>query len=290
LPPWVICMRDDNSSGNHVAKSAPPVCFETSRAASVLDKLFVLIVVSMVLIIVVLMSAAATFGGMALPVLPGCLAVCSVTFLTTWICWKWALTRLRFCVIFHADSLHVGRGPAHTTFPYEEVEIISLALVRAQGSRIKIKCGRRTAKVYLSGHDLQDCFLLLRQYCSNAIAIDSSGREHLPTNPTDHDKTFAALEFTYKRRIFICLLMGLLSAGWCIVYVRRLVLGWNGKMQLDGADITHAIEGVIVFGILAPAAVLGTFKSWRTLANIRLGRAAVLASRGSTNAIDDLRA
>ena len=105
-------------------------------------------------------------------------------------------SKLRFCVVFFPDRVQFGRWLAKRDFAYQDVEMIYLF----PGPIIKVRCGKKTAEVFLDNESKLTCFTLLRSLCSNAILVDSKLEAHLPTNPRSVEKPLHILEHFYRTK------------------------------------------------------------------------------------------
>jgi hypothetical protein len=280
-------MTDDNLDQNAAAQATPLQCFEASRAGSLADTLYVAFVALTMIPLLVVASVLLVFHEMECSLLPGILIVCAVTLLGLWMVWRGAVSKFRFCVIFHPDCLQIGRSFAKCTFPYDEVEVIAVSTARTQGSFIKIKCNSRNVKVHLSAQDLPDCLALLQKYCVNAIILDDKGRAHLPQYPTSFTRPVNALQCTFGRRALWCSLFCILFTGICILNIVHLVSWRNGNLQLDNIAVARAYGVVLLFGIMGNITFGAAFQYCRVWMRIRRGRAVIAASRNSTDSNDD---
>lgn len=276
---------DRNANDNSTQQSVVLACFEKRGGSTYVDMAYVAFAVLTIIPIVIVMSAVLAFEGMKVSLLSGLLIVCTVTVLSTWILWRWAVSRLRFCLIFYSDYLQVGRGLAKLVFPYDSVEIISLPLTVDEGTFVRVKCGIKSAKVHLSTQEVLECLSLLREYCVNAIFIDSKGREHPPENPSDYDRPLRVLERIYKRRLPFCIVLGLWFAGVCLASVWHLVSRPNGNLPDD--KILRMWIAAIGSGVAASVFFFVAIKSSFMLANIRRSKA--LASTGPNDSNNNSR-
>ena len=202
-------MEESNVGRKRREESPFPICFQTSRGRSFADRLYVIFVVATLPPVVIALSIVIVFGVIGLPLLSGCAVVSVVAVLTLEIGWKWILSRPKCCIVFYTDHLQVGGSLTKFAFSYDQVEIISLPVARAQGSWIRLKCGNRIVRVHLVGRERWNCLWLLRRCCRNAVFVDERGREHLPANPVEIDQTLNALKGHHKRRISVCVGGGL---------------------------------------------------------------------------------
>ncbi len=102
----------------------------------------------------------------------------------------------RFRIILGPDSVSIGDGWLRRSYPYDEVEAISLPESKYEGNGIGLEGGARGAFVYLSPADESRCAALLRIKCKNAIFVDHSGREHMPPCP---DQPLLSIGALYRR-------------------------------------------------------------------------------------------
>jgi hypothetical protein len=238
-------------------------CFETSRCTKLADKFYAFLLA--VLLPIPMIALPCGLGTMAVVEygLP-CVPVVAVTLVVLWCClrlyWKWILSKLRFCIIFHSDHLQIGRGLAEYRFPYEDIELISLS--QDEGSWIKFQRGDKTAKVNLEPARRLVCLQMLSSCCINALFIDEQGREHLPKNPTRPDLTLTTLEHFYRVRTRLyglaSVFMGCMFAG----HVWALIAWHNGQFQLDHFKLALSIGLTICYGIMTMAGAFYTRKSW----------------------------
>ena len=251
------------------------VRFETKAGTRFADRLYALVLSAALFPLAVFLPfglALLLADEAGLPVT----AVISVAVVIVLLCirasWKLAVSKLRYCVVFHPDYLQVGRGLARCDLFYEDVEVISLPQTRNQGDWVKVRCGMTTAKVNLTPHDMAECASLLRYCCPNAIVIDEEGREHFPERPTRVDQALLTAERHYRRNTWIFAACGCFIACYVIGAVHVLTRWWNGNLQLDGFDLAKVISWlVLTFGATCCFAML-SWKSLRTVRRIRLTR------------------
>jgi hypothetical protein len=216
-------------------------------------------------LIVFLLSLAITAGLLALPI-PTALAItCLSMMVTLRILLHWARARLRFCVIFHQDSIQFGRGLSRCFFPYQDVDIIYLI-----SPIIKVRCGNRTASVCLLHNDVPNCLLLLQRFCPNAVLVDHTMQAHLPDNPPLPQKIVDVVE----RHYFRIALIRSVGVGYFILLF--LLLTW-GLMQWHNGNLLLKIvlEDVLAkfFVGFCVITLLGiAWQSWRTVHRIRQKR------------------
>ena len=211
------------------------MCFEMCRATKIADTLLAFVLGSGAF----LLAIFAPIGAGAAAVEAGCPLFAAiaigliVVFVAVKLSWRLVLSKLRFCIVFHPNCLQVGRGLARCLIAYDDVEIISLPSRHKHGSWIKIKSRKVKARVVLDPEQIRDCFPWLRHFCSNAIAVDENGREHLPTNPRDPDRTLDAMERHCRRKAWVLLWAGCLFSCMFVGHVWTLTRWWQGKVQVD---------------------------------------------------------
>ena len=177
--------------------------------------------------------------------------------------WNLMLSPLRFCVILYLKHVQFGCGLAKREFAYSDVEAIYL-----DWPAVKVRCGRRTAAVYLDRQSKAACLTLLRCLCLNAILV-SDDHGQLPENPVgvDLDRALRAMERHYRRKawrgaIGVCYFLALFTfLAWLLFFC------WNGNNILKGIageTLFHIIVGVLAVMLAAIA-----WKSWRTARTVR---------------------
>ena len=190
-----------------------------------------------------------------------------VVFVAVKLSWRLVLSKLRFCIVFHPNCLQVGRGLARCLIAYDDVEIISLA---PAGSAVKIKGGKVNARVVLDPEQVEGCFPWLRRCCSNAVAVDENGREHLPTNPRDPDRTLDAMQRHCRRKAWFFLWGSCyLSCFFVGQVVWMLTQWWQGKIQVNNFGFALVFSrSFIAFGLGAVVLFSMAWKWWRMAARL----------------------
>ena len=109
--------------------------------------------------------------------------------------WQLVTAPLRFQIVLGSDAVEIGSGWLRRRFPYHEVEAVSLPEHR-EGHGVALEAGTNGAFVFLTPDDEARCAAILHDRCKNAIFVDQSGREHLPSNP---DHPLMSLGTLYRR-------------------------------------------------------------------------------------------
>jgi hypothetical protein len=248
---------------NHHRKNDAIASFETYRSRRREARLYATFLASTLPLITFVLSLAAGNGAVNLPLRTALAYAVIAAAATLAIFWNPISSRLRFCVIFFPNRVQFGRWLARREFVYQDVEIIYLF----SGPIIKVRCGTKTAEVYLDEQNKPTCLILLRSLCSNAIVVDSKQEGHLPANPQHFDKPLYTMERYYRRKTFrfaflVCYLTAIFSfLAW------GLFGWWNGNNILRiilGETLFHVLVG---FGVVSVAGI--AWKSWRTAVNIR---------------------
>jgi hypothetical protein len=146
----------------------------------------------------------------------------------------------RFRIALGPESVSIGHGWLRRTYSYDEVEQISLPERSDEGHGIGLEGGERGAFVYLSPADEAQCAALLRAKCKNAIFVDHSGDEHLPTCP---DRPLMSIGALYRRNRSLALgtiIPIVFAASICIfmsIALVRTLLGFVKPGATDLLDI-----------------------------------------------------
>jgi hypothetical protein len=153
-------------------------------------------------------------------------------------------SRLRFCLILHADCVQLGAGLLRLNIPYEEVELFGYARKAKDDCLIVLWRGHRS-HLFLPRYSFLSCLNLLRERCVNAIFLDSMGREHLPPKPTKPDFSLDTLYRQYRTKaltslsaVVVLFLVVILAAIDCVVRLFGVI---PQKNVLDAIDPIHLL-------------------------------------------------
>ncbi|MCD4726083.1 MAG: hypothetical protein K8R46_00335 [Pirellulales bacterium] len=255
-----------NDFAEDIATIAPLVCYETGRSRRIEARLYALFLALAISLITFVPSAAILFQEVKLPLalaitLAGLLVLLALT-----LCRNWILSGLRFCIVFFPDHLQMGRGLARRSFAYEDVDI----LYALPGPIFKVRCGKRTAAVFLDVHHKNVCLIHMRHFCPNAVVIDAKSCTLFPANPTRPEKIAAAVEGHFLRKAWIGSFASVYFACICIVLAWGLIDWWKGNV-LVGMLLGDVLLRFMVCFLLITILKI-TWYSWRTAARIRRKR------------------
>jgi hypothetical protein len=231
---------------------------ETFRFRRIEAKLYALFLALTFPLFTFILSLAVGNGAINLPMETAAVYAGMVAALTLAIFSRLISSKLRFCVVFFPDHVQFGRWLAKSDFAYQDIEIIYMF----SGPIVKVRCGKKTAEVFLDIRDKLTCLTLLRSLCSNAILVDSKQEGHLPANPQHLEKPLRTMERYYKTKAWrfdfaTCYLATIFS------FLAWAVFGWwNGNNVLKiilGETLFHIMIG---FGVVSVAGI--AWRSWRT--------------------------
>jgi hypothetical protein len=243
----LFLIKHMEAAANEKPVFPPRLCFETPTGTKSGAKAYTIFVGASTVLIVAVISLAVTTGGFPLPVLSASIIACLLTAFTAIGSWRWMLSRLRFCVVFHEDHLQVGRGLAKRRFSYQEVDIIYLPTLQT----VKVRSKRRTAAVFLTPKDALASVLVLRRRCPNAVLVDvGTGSHLLPTHPIDPERTLKQLEGHYRRRTLIGAIALCYLIWITVAVIRGLTLWQNGNVLLKVLLQDLLIEFLVGFVLI----------------------------------------
>jgi hypothetical protein len=248
----------------------PGACFETDRSTRIAYIIFVsilsLTILSAIIFFAFNLGALAKRLGLPFPLVVAVYVLLSI-FCVHWV-WKIICHKLRFCIIFYPQYLQMGRGLVRCAFPYEDIDIVAMNLMKKVSS-INIICGGAKARVFLILAQSIECFQLLIRHCKNGIIIDPTGIVHLPRNPNNPSKTFSSLKKHFKEKILLNLLCIFCFGSIAIwLTVECLIIWCIGKFQLD-ANECRLIEIIVSMYVISVVNIRLAWKSWKTFSYIR---------------------
>jgi hypothetical protein len=249
----------------------PEACFETNRSTRTAYIIFVIILSLPILFAIIflgfMLRALANNLGLPIPVL------IAVYVLFCALCihrvWKIICHKLCFCIIFYPQRLQAGRGLVRCTFPYEDIDIISMNVINKDSS-ISIICGHAKARVFLVITQSIECFRLLSQHCNNAVIIDATGSVHLPQNPNNPVKTISSLTRHFTEKISTNFIYACFWGGIAIWFTIECLANWRmGIIQLNIFDLHRLIITIVCGYAGTVVCVWRIYKSWKTFIYIR---------------------
>jgi hypothetical protein len=242
----------------------PEICFESDRIVVIGNKIFATFFGFLTFFLNTLLSFILflfLYYEVKLPMLAA-IPIPAVTFLVgSCYCWKLICSKLRFYFRFTPQYLQVGRGFAKCYFEYEDVELVyslydsSIRKVTNSGechTSVKLKCGNKTACVFLPSDKIRECVKLLCERCNNAVFVDLAGKEYLPTLPTQPVKVLITLEGHYRNKcnqLLRAMILCILLFAYCLWDLWKLRQGMNIPKAID------TVEWIEIAGI-APASLL----------------------------------
>jgi len=138
-------------------------------------------------------------------------------------------SRLRFCLILHADCVQLGTGVLRLNIPYEEVEMFGYSQ-KANNDCLSVHWHGHRSYFYLPRTSLLSCLDLMHKRCVNAVFFDGMGHEHLPLNPTRPDFSLDTLYKHYRKAALTSLGALAVLLFVAILAAIELMLDLRGKV------------------------------------------------------------
>ncbi len=167
------------------------------------------------------------------------------------VAWQLVTAPIRFRIDLEPMAVSIGGGLLRRSYAYDEVEAISLPENNHEHG-IALEGGERGAFVHLNTADEARCAELLRSKCKNAIFVDRSGQEHLPSNPDQPLMTLGALYRRNRWLVFGSIVPTVFLGTICLVQsliILRVMFGFEhlpiGDVVAMSARLCAELVGLV---------------------------------------------